>query len=270
MPLQIVCGASNFKINDIVPVALEGARLGDIVLKKTRMRGVESCGMMCSASELGLSSGESAGLFILNDMHSIVGTPLEQLFSDKRDIVWELAITSNKGDCLSYLGLARELSAFFNLPLNDIEVHEDFPEKSDYVTLKAEECDCYCGCLIEGVTVKPSSEAVQNFLQKSGLRSINDVVDITNWVLLEQGQPLHAFDADNIEGALEVRYAHPGEKLVTLDGVDRLLNESMLVISDQEKALAIAGIMGGASSEIKSTTQRIFIECAHFSDIKSR
>jgi len=264
LPLQIVCGASNFKVNDIVPVALEGAKLGDVVLKKTRMRGIESCGMMCSASELGLCAGESAGLFILNDMHPSVGIPLEQLFSDKKDIIWDLSITSNRGDCLSYIGLARELSAFFNVSLNDIEIHENLPEKSDFVTVKADGCDGYCGCLIEGVTVKPSTEAIVNFLQKSGLRSINDVVDITNFVLLEQGQPLHAFDADNIEGSLEVRYAHPGEKLVTLDGIERSLNENMLVVADQKNALAIAGVMGGGSSEIKPTTRRIFIECAHF------
>ena len=264
-PLQIVCGASNFTVGDIVPVALEGAKLGDIILKKTRMRGVESCGMMCSASELGLTSGESSGLYILNDLKPTIGTPLEQLFSEKRDVVWDISVTSTRGDCLCYWGLARELSAFFNLPLNTVEINENFDVSNDFATVTSADCDYFSGCLIEGVEVMPSTEAIQSFLQKSGLRAINNVVDVTNCVLLEQGQPLHAFDADQIHGSLKIRKAYQGEELVTLDGQKRVLDEDMLVVADEAHALSIAGVMGGASSEIKSTTRRIFIECAHFS-----
>ena len=264
-PLQIVCGASNFKAGDVVPVALDGARLGNVVLKKTRMRGVESCGMMCSASELGLDAGESAGLYILNDLNPDIGTPLEVLFGDRKDVVFDVSITSNRGDCLSYLGLVRELSAYFEIPVKRPDVKIVYPSVDEtFVSIETDNCDYFSGCLLENITIKPSPESIQSFLQKSGLRAINNVVDATNMVLLEQGQPLHAFDAQTLGKHLCVRLAKEGEGLRTLDGMDRKLSADIMIVADENQALSIAGVMGGASSEIKQTTTRVFVECAHF------
>ena len=266
--LQIVCGASNFKVGDRVPVALEGAKLGDVVLKKTNMRGVDSYGMMCSASELGLDSGKSAGLYILNDLNPQVGTPLDVLFADKKDVIFDVSITSNRGDCLSYLGLARELSAFCCVHVKNTDGASELGKldiNNDFVKIETDDCDFYSGCLAENIAIKPSPEWMQSFLQKSGLHPINNVVDVTNFILLEQGQPLHALDADCIQGKLHVRSANSGECLRTLNDVTVDLKPGMMVICDDKQPLAIAGIMGGTQSGISTQTQRIFLECAHFS-----
>ena len=286
-PLQIVCGATNFKVGDKVPVALEGARLGDVVLKKTVMRGIESCGMMCSADELGLSASRCPGLMILNDRNPAIGTPLEELFGDTKDVALDVAIPSNRGDCLSYVGLARELCAVFGGAVSETPLLGcmDIATVSDnksifsdphaflqaqpkplqpFVMLETSLCDYFSGCRIENITVQPSSEAIQAFLKASGIRPINNVVDITNVVLLEQGQPLHAFDANYLSGALRVRTACAGERLKTLDGVDRLLSSSAIVVADEKNVLSLAGIMGGEESSISENTKNIFIECAYF------
>ena len=152
------------------------------------MRGFDSCGMMCSASELGLEAGESHGLYILNDLNPKVGTPLDILFADRKDIVFDISITSNRGDCLSYLGLARELSALTGEKLHFPCEALNLEPTSDDVRLETEDCDYYSGYLIENVQVQSSPEDILNFLQKSGLNAINNVVDVTNYVLLEQGQ----------------------------------------------------------------------------------
>ena len=264
-PLQIVCGASNFKEGDRVPVALVGAKIGDIIMKKTNMRGFDSCGMMCSASELGLEAGESHGLYILNELNPQVGTPLDTLFADRKDVVFDISITSNRGDCLSYLGLARELSALTGTPLNFPSEQLNIEPSTEDVRIETEACDYYSGYCIENIQVQPSSEDIENFLQKSGLNAINNVVDVTNFVLLEQGQPLHAFDADKVHFPLIIRSAKDGEHLQTLDGVKHALTEGDIVITDAQEILALGGIMGGASSQIMPETKRIFIECAHFS-----
>ncbi|MDR2769184.1 MAG: phenylalanine--tRNA ligase subunit beta [Puniceicoccales bacterium] len=263
--LQIVCGATNFKEGDVVPVALPGAKLGETVLKKTRIRDVESCGMMCSANELGLGK-EGAGLYILNDLHPDVGEPLAKLFADQSDTVIDLSITSNRGDCLSYLGIARELSAALDLPVIYPECLLDLPPvKNISVELNSDACDYYAGCLLKNVHVGPSPDWLKNALQSVGLRSVNNVVDVTNFVLLERGQPLHAFDWDLIHGDhIRVRGAHVGECMRTLDGVTKSLPENTLLIADGDKPLAIAGIMGGEESEIKATTTAVFLESAHF------
>ncbi|MDR2396467.1 MAG: phenylalanine--tRNA ligase subunit beta [Puniceicoccales bacterium] len=263
--LQIVCGATNFKEWDLVPVALPGSQLGEIVLKKTRIRDVESCGMMCSANELGLGK-EGAGLYILNDLHPNVGEPLAKLFADQSDTVIDLAITSNRGDCLSYLGIARELSAALDLPIIYPECLLDLPPgKNISVELNSDACDYYAGCLLKNVHVGPSPDWLKNALQSVGLRPVNNVVDVTNFVLLEKGQPLHAFDWDLIHGdRICVRGARVGECMRTLDGVTRSLPENTLLIADCDKPLAIAGIMGGEESEIKATTTAVFLESAHF------
>ncbi len=265
-PLQIVCGASNFKEKDKVPVALIGAQLGNITMKKTNMRGFDSWGMMCSASELGLEAGRSAGLYILNEINPEVGTRLDDLFSDKKDVILDISITSNRGDCLSYLGLARELSALTGIAITMPKVTEISVEPSKQVaTIESKDCDYYSGCLIENVQVKESPEYIQDFLQKSGLHPINNLVDVTNFILLEQGQPLHAFDAEKICGGIHVRNANEGETLKTLDGIEHQLKKGDLIIADDKTPLAFAGIMGGESSEIKDATKKIFLECAHFS-----
>ncbi|MDR1254553.1 MAG: phenylalanine--tRNA ligase subunit beta [Puniceicoccales bacterium] len=263
--LQIVCGATNFKEGDVVPVALPGAQLGETLLKKTRIRDVESCGMMCSANELGLGK-ESAGLYILNDLHPNVGEPLAKLFVDQSDTVMDLSITSNRGDCLSYLGIARELSAALDLPIIYPECLLDLPPiKNISVELNSDGCDYYAGCLLKNVHVGPSPDWLKNTLQSVGLRPVNNVVDVTNFVLLERGQPLHAFDWDLIRGdRICVRGARMGECIRTLDGVTRSLPENTLLVADRDKPLAIAGIMGGEESEIKTTTTTVFLESAHF------
>ncbi|MDR0647494.1 MAG: phenylalanine--tRNA ligase subunit beta [Puniceicoccales bacterium] len=263
--LQIVCGATNFKEGDVVPVALPGAQLGETILQKTRIRGIESCGMMCSANELGLGK-ESAGLYILNELNTNVGEPLAKLFADQSDTVIDLSITSNRGDCLSYLGIARELSAALDLPVIYPECLLDLPPvKSISVELNSDACDYYAGCLLKNVHVGPSPDWLKNALQSVGLRSVNNVVDVTNFVLLERGQPLHAFDWDLIHGdRICVRGARVGECMRTLDGITRSLPEGTLLIADRDKPLAIAGIMGGKESEIKATTMTVFLESAHF------
>ncbi len=265
-PLQIVCGASNFKVGDRVPVALEGARLGDIIIQKTSMRGFDSCGMMCSASELGLEAAESHGLYILNDLNPAVGTPIEELFGNKKDVIFDLSITSNRGDCLSYLGIARELSAYFNTPVLVPNTTEALPQaQTTGLTVSSDACDYYSGCTIEAIQIMDSPAWMQEFLTKSGLRPINNVVDVTNVLLLEFGQPLHAFDANKLQGDIIVRESRPNESIKTLDDIERILPENTLVIADTSGPIALAGIMGGASSEISSTTGKIFLECAHFS-----
>lgn len=264
-PLQIVCGASNFNVGDRVPVALEGARLGTITIQKTSMRGFDSCGMMCSASELGLEATESHGLYILNDLNPVVGTPIEELFGNQKDVVFDLSITSNRGDCLSYVGIARELSAYFNTPVLFPNDTEGLPQAQNLM-VSSESCDYYSGCVIEAIQITSSPAWMQEFLTKSGLHPINNVVDITNFLLLELGQPLHAFDADKLQGSITVRESFANESIKTLDNVDRNLPESTLIIADESGPIAIAGIMGGASSEICPTTRKIFLECAHFSN----
>ncbi|MDR0755666.1 MAG: phenylalanine--tRNA ligase subunit beta [Puniceicoccales bacterium] len=264
-PLQIVCGATNFKEGDMVPIALPGAQLGETILKKTRIRDVESCGMMCSANELGLGK-EGAGLYILNDLQPNVGEPLAKLFADQSDTVIDLSITSNRGDCLSYLGIARELSAALDLPVIYSECLLDLPPvKNISMELNSDACDYYAGCLLKNVHVGPSPDWLKNALQAVGLRPVNNVVDVTNFVLLERGQPLHAFDWDLIRGDhICIRDAHVGECIRTLDGATRPLPENTLLVADRDKPLAIAGIMGGEESEIKATTAAVFLESAHF------
>lgn len=281
-PLQIVCGAQNFKVGDIVPVALVGAKLGDRVMEKASLRGIDSYGMMCSADELGLAETRCHGLLILNDRNPKIGTPLEELFGSTRDTLLDLSIPSNRGDCLSYVGLARELSALSGVPVQetpDLGIASDNPFKAHladpkaflhqlpqqaWITLDADRCDYFSGCCIENITVQPSPEPIQSFLLASGLHPINNLVDVTNVILLEQGQPLHAFDVDKVQGNLCVRLAQPNESLGLLTGTTQALTTQTMVVADDQQALSIAGVMGGESSSITEQTKRIFIECAHF------
>ncbi len=269
-PANIVCGATNFKTGDRVPVALPGAKLpGGFKIKKSKLRGVHSEGMMCSAKELNLGDDDK-GLLILPES-SQVGTQITDLFQG--DSILELEITANRGDCLSHIGVAREIAAYYDKKLILPEVHIELPDcekPSDQnlistLSVESNNCPYYTICAIKGVKIAPSPDWLAQRLEAVGLRSINNVVDITNFVLLETGQPLHAFDANKIEGkSIRVRQALNGEKMTTLDDVERTLDPEMLVIADQEKPLVIAGIMGSLDAEVDKSTVDIILESAYF------
>jgi phenylalanyl-tRNA synthetase beta chain len=269
-PANIVCGASNFKVGDRVPVALPGAKLpGGFKIKKSKLRGVASEGMMCSAVELDLGQ-DADGLMILSESPKI-GTPIANLFEKKVSL--ELEITANRGDCLSHIGVAREMAAYYekDLVLPELNFHAPIvqePSKENLIhslSVNSENCPYYNLLAIRGVKVGPSPEWLSQRLESVGARSINNIVDITNFVLLETGQPLHAFDANKIdEQSIQVRQAHDGEKIITLDGIERVLDSDMMVIADSKNALVIAGIMGSVDAEVDETTVDIFLESAWF------
>ena len=270
-PRQIVCGAKNFKVGDRVPVALPGALLpGGFEIKEAALRGVPSGGMMCSARELGLGDDHS-GLLILENRPAI-GTPIHAVFGEG-DTVLTLELTANRGDCLSHRGVAREVAAAFRRPLTFPEspvapaLAENAGEGSllKGVRVESEDCPYYTGWSVKGVKIAPSPEWLQRDLKAVGLRPVNNVVDITNWVMYETGQPLHAFDVKKIAGGeIIVRRAREGEKLAMLDGRERALAPSMLVIADTVRPLVVAGVMGGVDAEIDDTTTDIFLESAIF------
>lgn len=269
--LQIVCGAKNMKAGDKVPVALVGAvLLGEVKIKKSKIRGVESFGMMCSSNELGLGA-DAKGLLILDnnlglgdDIKSILGLD---------DAVIELEITPNRPDCMSMIGVAREVGAFTGLPIktpsNQInEINESIENKAKVEILDSDLCNRYAARVVTNVKIGPSPLWMQNRLKAAGIRAINNVVDITNYVLMETGQPLHAFDYDYLSGGkIIVRRAFKDEKMVTLDGVERILDEDALVIADEEKAVALGGVMGGATSEVSDKTTTVLIESANFNPV---
>jgi phenylalanyl-tRNA synthetase beta chain len=273
-PRQIVCGAKNFRVGDRVPLALPGAVLpGDVHIKVGKLRGIESEGMLCSARELRLSD-DAEGLLILAP-DARVGAPISELFP--ADTILDLEITPNRSDLLSHIGLAREVRALSGKPLLPAAAvaesagNPDAGEPGAVRVLVAEDaraaCPYYTARVIDGVKVGPSPEWLRQRLEAVGLRAINNVVDVTNFVMLELGQPLHAFDAANIgaEG-IEVRLAHPGEELLALDGRTYQLAPDHLVIAQRGgRAEALAGVMGGEESGVKAGTTRIILEAACFS-----
>ena len=265
-PRQIVCGAKNFVAGDKVPLALPGAVMpGNFEIKESKLRGVLSQGMMCSGRELGLSQ-DHEGLLIL-DPATPVGTALHEVLDT--DTIFELEITPNRPDCLSHLGVARELSALAGLVLKDATAAKDAAKVQEAVSQEIQvnapdRCPFYTVRKIDGVKVGPSPEWLQKKLQSIGLRPINNVVDITNFVLMELGQPLHAFDAARVAGGLQIRLAVEGEKFGALDGKDYPLLATDLVIADTTQALALAGVMGGASSGVSDATTSILLESAYF------
>ena len=261
-PLQIVCGATNHKVGDYVPVALPGAHLsGDFQIRATQVRGVDSSGMLCSGDELGLQA--TKGLLILAGAPAI-GTPINEVFEDEEDFVFEIELTPNRGDCLSHLGVARELAAVFEKKLQYPEVPSVSGEGSLEVIRKSPHCAFYTAWSVQGVTVGPSPDWLQKDLTAVGLRPINNIVDITNWVMLECGQPLHAFDAAHIRGGKIIIREAENEKLTTLDGEERLLSPGMMVIADEERPLAVAGVMGGLEGQVVETTTDLLLESAWF------
>ncbi|MBI5382015.1 MAG: phenylalanine--tRNA ligase subunit beta [Opitutae bacterium] len=271
----IVCGAQNYKVGDRVPVSLPGAVLpGNFVIKQAKVRGQLSDGMMCSAKELGVAE-DASGLLILTDRPAL-GLPINQVLP-AGDTVFDLEVTPNRPDCLSHLGVARELAAWFKQDLvypqikfrGEIDETLGIVQRPDLlqsVRVEApEDCPLYTAHVVSGVKVGPSPTWMQERLTAAGLRPINNLVDVTNYVMLEYGQPLHAFDARRLAGhQIVVRRANDGEKLITLDGKERVLSGRMLVIADAEKPVVVAGVMGGENSGVADDTTDIVLEAAIF------
>lgn len=261
-PRQIVCGAKNYKVGDKVPLALPGAVLpGDFKIKTGKLRGVESEGMMCSAKELRLAE-ESDGLLIL-PADSKSGTPIKDLFPP--DTLLELEITPNRPDWLHHFGVAREISVFTGLDVKSPQAKmASMGSAEGHAVLDDAGCEYYTLRRISGVKVGPSPQWLADRLASVGLRSVNNVVDVTNYVLFEMGQPLHAFDAAKINGPLHVRRASEGENFRALDGRDYKLKPDFLVIADANGPAALAGVMGGELSGVTESTTDILLESAVF------
>jgi len=266
--LRIVCGAKNIAEGDVVPVALVGAVLpGNQVIRSVNLRGETSEGMICSERELGLSE-EQAGIMHL-PQDTPLGTPVQELWGG-RDVILETEATPNRPDLLSHLGVARQISAILNRPLTPpaVNVAEAEPEAAREMSVAIEAgsgCGRYCARLLRGIRVGPSPLWLRQALTKLGLRSVNNVVDATNYVLLEIGHPLHAFDLERLSGpAIQARRARPGEFLTTLDGQKRALSGGELIIADAERPVALAGIMGGQDSEVGPGTSSLLLEAAWF------
>ncbi len=268
----IVCGAHNCDAGNRVFVALPGAVLpGDFRIKQSKIRGQASEGMMCSPDEIGLG-GEHSGLLILEGRPEL-GVPINSVLPPG-DTVFDVEITPNRPDCQSHLGLARELAAWFRLPLSypqekfrgDVSGAGARPDLLAGVTVEnSSDCPLYTAHVITGVKVGPSPVWLQERLKAVGLRPINNVVDVGNYVMLETGQPLHAFDAARLAGPrIVVRRAAEGEKITTLDGKERVLSADMLVIADAAKPVVVAGIMGGVDSGVSEATTDLVLECAVF------
>lgn len=274
--LQIVCGAKNVAAGQKVPVAIVGAKLPDgLVIKRAKLRGVESQGMICSAKELGLNDKLlpkeiQEGILVLPEDTAVGESILDVLAIN--DEVMDLDLTPNRSDCLSMLGAAYEIGAILGrevkLPAAEFSDSSASAKAEGRISVEITSkdlCSHYAARLIEGVKIGPSPLWLQNRLMAAGIRPINNIVDVTNYVMLEYGQPLHAFDADTLEnGHIDVRLACEGEKLVTLDDAERTLEPHMLLITDGTKPVAIAGVMGGANSEVTEGTTRILLESAKF------
>lgn len=267
-PRQIVCGAKNYQVGDKVPLALPGCVLDagggkTFEIKEGKLRGVDSLGMMCSAKELGLSA-DADGLMILSpDLRP--GTPMSEVYP----AVFELEITPNRPDCLSHLGVARELAALAKKPLKGRAYYGESKAparaaKADEVRLESDACPYYTARVIRGVKVTESPAWLKEKLEAIGLRPINNLVDITNYVLMETGQPLHAFDLAKLEGGIVVRQAKSGETFLALDGKEYALETEDLVIADATKPVAIGGVMGGEDSGVTETTTDVLLEAAYF------
>lgn len=279
-PIQIVTGAPNVKAGDIVPVALCGAELPNgVKIKKGKLRGVESNGMLCSLGELGLTVHDfpyaiADGIFLIQedcqigqDIHEAIGL---------NDTSVEFEITSNRPDCLSVTGLAREAAATYHVPLNLKKptfqgIDGNIQDELQVEIQNKEKCPRYAAGIVKNVKIAPSPRWIRERLRASGVRPINNLVDITNYVMLEYGQPMHAFDLRYVkDGKIVVRNAAKGETITTLDGVTRTLSPEMLVIADAEKPIAVAGVMGGEYSGIMEDTNTVVFESAYFEPVQVR
>ncbi|RVU54753.1 phenylalanine--tRNA ligase subunit beta [Anaerosphaera multitolerans] len=274
--LQIVTGAPNVFEGAIVPVAVDGAHLAnDLVIKKGELRGLESNGMLCSLEELGYDNSvipkeARDGIYIFPEDVEIGKNAIEVLDLDKEII--EIEVTPNRPDCLSIIGMARETAATFNKDLKEPEIKfknevEDVYDYFDAIEIETDNCSRFYSKVLKNVKIESSPIWIQNRLMAAGVRPINNIVDLTNFVMLEYGQPLHAYDLDFLKSRkIVVRQAREGEEIKTLDNVDRVLSKEDVVITDGEKAVGIAGVMGGFDSEIKPTTVNVLLEGANFSD----
>ena len=274
---QIVCGAPNVKANIKVIVALPGAKLGDIVIKEGVIRQEESKGMLCSLQELGLDSKylteeDKKGIHILGDDAVVGSDPLEYLGLDDSYIDFEL--TSNRNDLLSVLGMAYEVGAILNekVKLPETTIEKEIEDVKDYISVdvETENCPLYLARIVKNVTINESPNFIKKRLMASGIRPINNVVDISNYVMLEYGQPLHFFDYDALGNKIIIRQAKQDEELTTLDGTSRTLDQSDIVIANENHAVALAGVMGGLKEEIEETTKNIAIESAIFNPVNIR
>ena len=267
-PLQIVCGATNARVGEVVPLAPVGAVLpGGARIETARIRGVESSGMLCSARELGLSEDGSGLLILPRDV--VPGTQIARALG-LEDAILEVNVTPNRPDALSHLGVARELAALLGVTVRrpKARLEEGGGPAGEAVRVRIlapEKCARYAARVIEGVKIGPSPAGISRRLEACGIRSISNVVDATNLALLELGHPLHAFDLEKVAGReIVVRTARPGEHLTTLDGKDRALHPDDLVIADRDRGSALAGVMGGGDSEISAATTRVLLESAWF------
>src|SRR3954454_16716496 len=259
---QIVCGATNYKVGDKVPLALPGAKLPNgSDIRKSKLRGVESEGMLCSPIELGLGE-DASGLLILSP-DAKVGAPIAELFP--ADTILYVEITPNRGDLLSHFGLAREIAALTGAAAPSPRTGEASPRRAGSITISAtRECPFFSLRKIDNVRVGPSPQWLRGKMESVGVRSINNIVDISNLVMLELGQPTHAFDADKLRGGINVRLARDGEKFLALDGKTYSLKSNNLVVADQECAVGIGGVMGGEETGVTDSTKNILLEAAYF------
>ena len=267
--VDIVCGASNCRLGLKVAVATVGAVLpGNFKIKKAKLRGVPSHGMLCSESELGLAESSDGIIELAQD--APIGVCVRE-YLDLNDVTIDVDLTANRGDCLGLKGLAREVGVLNSLAVTEPEISAIKPTIDDVreITIEASgACPRYLGRVIKNVNVNATTPLwMVEKLRRCGTRSIDPVVDVTNYVLLEQGHPMHAFDLDKLDGSVKVRFANKDEKLTLLDGNEVTLSEETLVIADQSKALAMAGIFGGEESGVNENSKDIFLESAFFAPL---
>ena len=272
--LDIVCGAPNCREGLKVIVAKVGAKLPGGEIKKGKIRGVESNGMLCSMAELGLDSKflseeDYLGICELESAAKVGEDPIEYLGLNDEIIDFEL--TSNRGDLLSILGMAYEIGAIYGTKVKDLDLNYNQEGQIDFnLDIKTDNCKLFLAKQVKDVTIKESPDFIKNRLIASGIRPINNVVDISNYVMLETGQPLHFYGNDRLGNTIVVRMAEDGEILTTLDSEERILSKDDIVITDGERSVGLAGVMGGLSTEIEENTKNILIEAAIFNSIKIR
>ena len=275
--LSIVCGAKNVRAGIKVIVAQAGAELPEVTIKKGIIRGQESNGMICALYEIGLdkkylSEEDKNGIHILPDEAPIGKDPIEYLKLD--DSIIDIELTANRGDLLSMLGLAYEVGAIYDKKVKPLDLSHgesgDDLNSSFEVKVNTENCSLFIARKALNVTIKESPDFIKNRLIACGIRPINNVVDISNYVMLECGQPLHFYDADRLGNCIETRMAEEGEKLTTLDGNERTLEATDIVISDGKRAIGLAGVMGGLDTEIENDTKNVLIEAAIFNSVRVR
>ena len=259
---QIVCGATNYKVGDKVPLALPGAKLPNgLEIRESKLRGVESGGMLCSPIELSLGE-DASGLLILSP-DAKVGVPIADIFP--ADTILDVEITPNRGDLLSHFGLAREIAALTEKKLKSTPREAKISLKKTGVNISStRECPFFSARKIDNVTVGPSPQWLRAKIESVGVRSINNIVDISNFVMLELGQPTHAFDANKLKGSINVRLAHDAEKFLALDGKTYSLKPDNCVVADQERAAGIGGVMGGEETGVTESTKNVLLEAAYF------